>query len=82
MENAPNNTKKVIKNKMKFVLNNNPDINSMFKISEILDVKETSTDSLPNEQTTDNYPYFQYTPATSVDVKRSFSSYKILLSDN
>lgn len=41
------------KNKIKYVLNNNPDVKIILKIAEILDGKETSKNSLPVELTAD-----------------------------
>lgn len=42
LENAPNHVGEIIKNKMKYTLNNNPDIKIILKITEILNGKETS----------------------------------------
>lgn len=37
---------------------------------------------LPEDMTNDDLAYFNYAPITSVDVERSFSIYKNLLSSN
>lgn len=37
---------------------------------------------LPKDFSTDDLVYFKFTPITSVDVERSFSMYKTLLSNN
>lgn len=36
----------------------------------------------PEDYTCNDFVHFKYAPTTSVDVERSFSSYKTLLSDN
>ena len=82
MENVPNHVGEIIKNKMKCVLSKNPDIKTILKIAEILDGNETSKDSLPAELTVDECVHFKYAPITSVDVERSFSAYKNILSNN
>lgn len=66
---------------MKCVLSKNPDI-KILKIDEILDGNGTSKDSLPAELTADECVHFKYAPIISVDVERSFSAYKNVLSDN
>lgn len=82
LENVPNHVREIIKNKMKGVLSKKQDIKIILKIAEILDENETSIDSLPVELTADKCVHFKYAPITSVDVERSFSAYKNVLSDN
>jgi len=77
-DNVPNHAVQIIKNKMKYVLNNNYNIKIILIIAEILDETETSKDYLPAELTADDCVYFKHAP---VDVERSFSTYKHVLSD-
>jgi len=51
-------------------------------ISAILDgEKTTSRNGIPEDLTLNDLVHFKYAPITSVDVERSFSSYKNILSD-
>lgn len=51
-------------------------------ISAILDGENTtSRDGIPEDLTLNDMVHFKYAPVTSVDVERSFSSYKNILSD-
>lgn len=44
--------------------------------------EEVSKMKLPEDLNLDDMTYLKFAPITSVDVERSFSSYKILLADN
>lgn len=84
LENASNHVGETIRKKIKYVLNNNPDLKIIMTISEIIDGsiddgKLTSKDNLLGELTADDCVYFKY---TLVEVQRSFSAYKNLLPDN
>ncbi|KAF0719005.1 DUF659 domain-containing protein [Aphis craccivora] len=56
------------------------------KISKILDGENDSNlddfIEFPDDYSSDDIVYFKYAPITSVDVERSFSAYKTILSDN
>jgi len=52
----------------------------MHKISKIIDGKTDSFDGLPEAIETIDIVNFKYAPANSVDVERSFSVYKNILS--
>lgn len=47
----------------------------------MLNGKGARGEDIPKNLTTDDMTYFKYTPITSVNVERSFSSYKYLLTD-
>jgi hypothetical protein len=51
-------------------------------ISKMLEGEEVTTEGLPEDLNIDDITFFKYAPITSVEVERSFSSYKILLSNN
>lgn len=63
-------------------LNENPDTKIILKIAKILDGHEISKYSLPAELTADKCVHLKYAPISSVDVERSFSTYKNVLTDN
>lgn len=46
----------IVKNKIKYILNNNSDFKTILNTSEIFG-KETSKDGLPDELTTDDFHY-------------------------
>lgn len=51
-------------------------------ISKILNGEEVSNDNFLDDLNTSDLAHFQFSPIISVDVERSFSKYKHLLSDN
>lgn len=71
-----------IKKKLEVVLNKNNGYTVMETISSILEGNETALKNIPGELTPDDICHFKYAPITSVDVERSFSTYKNILSDN
>lgn len=71
-----------IVNKMNNVLDKNSGYNIVLKIYKILSGEVENLEGLPEDMTNDDLAYFNYAPITSVDVERSFSIYKNLLSSN
>lgn len=59
-------------------------MSTLKRISKILSGEEENTelDGDLEELTSDDIVFFKYSPITSVDVERSFSTYKSLLTDN
>ncbi|KAE9521523.1 hypothetical protein AGLY_018079 [Aphis glycines] len=74
----------IVKNKFKTVFENNNGLTSLKRISKILSGEEENSelDGDLEELTSDDIVFFKYSPITSVDVERSFSTYKSLLTDN
>lgn len=71
-----------IKNKFKAVLDKNTGFHTMSTISKILNGEEASRECFPDDMSGDDLAHFRFAPITSVDVERSFSKYKYLLTDN
>lgn len=71
-----------IKNKFKAVLGKNTGFKTMSTISKILNDEEASSECFPDDFSADDLVHFRFAPITSVDVERSFSKYKYLLTDN
>lgn len=67
---------------MKTVLEKNTGFKSICTVSKILNGEEVSKLELPEDLNLDDMTYLKFSPITSVDVERSFSSYKTLLTDN
>lgn len=82
IQQAENRIGQEIKKKFKSVLDKNSGFITLSSISKVLDGEATSSDSLPEDLTTSDLAHFKFAPITSVDVERSFSKYKTLLSDN
>jgi len=77
---VPGNVGKSIQTKLDSVYDKNHGLNT---ISNILAGKSHVTiQDLEVELTTSDLPYFKYAPVSSTDVERSFSKFKMLLSDN
>jgi hypothetical protein len=74
----------IVKNKFKTVFENNNGLSTLKRISKILSGEEENSelDGDLEELTSDDIVFFKYAPITSVDVERSFSTYKSLLTDN
>lgn len=64
------------------MLNKNKTNQLLIKISNILSGDEENFDGLPEDMNINDLIYFKYAPITSVDVERSFSMYKNMLTDN
>lgn len=74
---------KAVNKKLHQVLEKNRGLSALIKISNILTGEETSgnLDGLPEDLNNNDLIFFKYAPITSVDVERSFSTYKTILSD-
>lgn len=82
IEEAQNKIGKAVQLKMKTVLEKNSGFKSICTVSTILNGEEVSKLELPKDLNLDDMTYLKFAPITSVDVKRSFSTYKALLADN
>jgi hypothetical protein len=71
-----------IKTKIENVLNKNKGYQLLIKISIILSGDDENFDGLPEDMNINDLIYFKYAPITSVDVERSFSIYKNMVTDN
>ncbi|XP_022167725.1 uncharacterized protein LOC111031915 [Myzus persicae] len=73
-----------ISNKLNNVLMKNNGFKVLKNISAILDGENTTrrSDGIPEDQNLNDMVHFKYAPVTSVDVGRSFSSYKNILCDH
>lgn len=82
IQQAPNNIGRQIQNKFNAVFEKNTGYNTMQTISKILDGEDNDLNGLPDDMNINDITYFKYAHITSVEVERSFSIYKTLLSDN
>jgi hypothetical protein len=76
---------KAIFNKLNIVTHKNVDLKVLKNISNVLSDINMNTElelGLPEDFSTDDLVYFKFAPITSVDIERSFSMYKTLLSNN
>ncbi|XP_025198504.1 uncharacterized protein LOC112603549 [Melanaphis sacchari] len=75
---------KSVQNKFNQVQEKNRGLSALVKISQVLTGEETfrNLDGLPEDLNCNDLTFFKYAPLTSVDVERSFSAYKTLLSNN
>ncbi|KAL4152654.1 hypothetical protein QTP88_000487 [Uroleucon formosanum] len=66
--------------KLQKVFEKNEGLKMLEKISNILEGKDEISDmsQFPDDYSCNDFVYFKYAPTTSVDVERSFSSYKTL----
>jgi hypothetical protein len=64
------------------VLEKNTGFETLSKISKIIEGTELDTAHFPDKFNIDDITYMKFAPITSVDVERSFSTYKTLLADN
>lgn len=72
----------VINTKYEDVFKKNHGFNIITKISKILTGEVFILVGLPENLSSHDLLYYKYMPITSVDVERSFSRYKNLLTDN
>ncbi|XP_060858892.1 uncharacterized protein LOC132936219 [Metopolophium dirhodum] len=80
---VPGNVGKSIQTKLDSVYDKNHGLKKLNTISNILAGKNHVTiQDLEEELTTSDLPCFKYAPVSSTDVERSFSKFKMLLSDN
>lgn len=82
IQQAENRVGQDIKKKLKSILNKNTGIKTMTTISKILNGENVLNQNFPDDLNNSDIAHFQFAPITSVDVERSFSKYKNLLSDN
>ncbi|XP_026820145.1 uncharacterized protein LOC113558795 [Rhopalosiphum maidis] len=76
---------KAVFNKLNNVTHKNVGLKILKNISNILSGVTMNTElepGLPEDFSTDDLVYFKFAPITSVDIERSFSMYKTLLSNN
>jgi hypothetical protein len=75
---------KAVNKKLHQVLEKNHGLSALIKISNILTGEETSEnlDGLPEDLNCNDLVFYKYAPIMSVDVERSFSTYKTVLSNN
>lgn len=80
------NRGKLVLTKLQKVFEKNNGLRILEKISKILDGENDSNSDdfseFPDDYSSDDIVYFKYAHITSVDVERSFSAYKTILSDN
>jgi len=68
--------------KLQSVLERNPGYSTLCKVSDILCGNETELGRNEQGLSANDLTLFKYSSVTSCDVERSFSRYKVLLSDN
>lgn len=78
IQNVPGDFGRVLKSKYDAVINRNPDFNVIAKIYNVL---KGETIEGPEEVQPQYWSRFKYSPITSCDVERSFSAYKLILTD-
>lgn len=78
---APNEIGTAINKKMENVLNKNKGLKILQNISKIINGEKPDENNIPEDITTDDISHFKYAPVSSVEVERSFSTYKSILSD-
>lgn len=74
----PSSLSQKIRGKLNAVLYKNPDFESIKTIDAFINGTGLT---LPEEVSAEMAPNFKFCPVTSVDVERSFSAYKLILSD-
>jgi len=79
---VPGTVRKMIQGKMNDVLEKNEGYQTLAQISKMLTGEETSMVRIPENLSLGNLAYFKYAPINFVDVERSFSMFKVLLSVN
>ncbi|XP_023215156.1 uncharacterized protein LOC111617975 [Centruroides sculpturatus] len=75
---APGTAAEKVRKKLDAVLQKNTGLKSLFVVADILAGKKSKTES---EFPVHLLPRLKYCPLSSVDVERSFSAYKLILSD-
>jgi hypothetical protein len=63
-------------------LDKNTDFKTVTKISKLLNGEKVSNQNIPDNLNNSDITHFKFAPITSVDIEKSFSKYKNLLSDN
>jgi len=79
---TPGSIGKLINNKLNTVLKKNTAYGLLKNIKDIISGTRESIPNMDQNITVTDIPYFKYAPVSSVDVERSFSTYKTVLADN
>lgn len=74
----PNSLSEKVRGKLNAVLYKNPCLEEIKKVNAFIN---GTSQILPEEVSAEMAPNFKFCPVTSVDVERSFSAYKLVLSD-
>lgn len=83
LEECNGNVAKLVLDKFNKVISKNKEWENIKKINQLLTGETTNDDDLNKSNISlDNYLCLKYAPITSVDVERSFSMYKNILSPN
>lgn len=75
---VPGRVGDIVATKVEYVLNNNPDLSVLLDISNVL---SGASPTIPETVKREFISKFKYAPITSCDVERSFSAYKLILTD-
>lgn len=67
-----------VKEKFKYILNKNSGFSKLKKVNDFIN---GIGDDLPSEVPAEKAKYFKYCPVTSVEVERTFSAFKLLLTE-
>lgn len=78
LECAPPQYEEILSVKLSSILQRNPDFNILCSVNKYL---QGNSVELPEEIPPELVSAYKYCPITSVDVERSFSAYKLILSD-
>lgn len=79
---TPGSIGKLINNKLNTILKKNTAYVLLKNIKDIISGTRESIPNMDQNITVTDIPYFKYAPVSSVDVERSFSTYKTVLADN
>ncbi|KAF0715867.1 DUF659 domain-containing protein, partial [Aphis craccivora] len=82
IQQAENRVGQEIIKKLKSVLDKNTGFKTVTTISKMLNGEKILNQNFPDDLNNSDIAHFKFAPITSVDVERSFSKYKNLLSDN
>lgn len=74
----PSSLSEKVRGKLNAVLCKNPGLEGIKKVNAFIN---GTGQTLPEEVSAEMAPNFKFCPVTSVDVERSFSAYKLILSD-
>jgi len=78
---ATGKTGEIVTKKLDDVLNQNSGFKILIIISNIPNGEKISKEKLPEDLTCDDLIHYKFAPISSVDVERSFSKYKHILTD-
>lgn len=68
-----------ISEKIQQILNRNPGVKEIFRVNDVL--KYMPSSEIPEDIPSSLWSKYKYAPVTSCDVERSFSAYKLILSE-